>query len=545
MNKYLIYFLFLSSLSSQEQKLAVSILDFNGEDVRPKVLKACFQRLETSLIESDKFIVIEKSEREEILEEQKIQSSGICDTDCIVEVGQLLGAEYLMVGEIIDLSGLYQIDIKIINVEKGDITEKVTQEVEGKVKDLLNAMESASNEIIRRLSIQTPIMVQTPLNIKQETVVQKFGLINITTEPTSAIVLIDNQKIGMTPIKGKKIEVGKKNLKIIKSGYNTINKGIRVNETDTLSINELLSYKTGVLELSSNPLGASIYIDNNYVGEAPIKVPELIVGKHEIRASLLDHFDAIESVIVEYAKTTNLKINLSPKPGSLNFVLNVNDVEIYVNDRKYRSDQSGFTTINKLIPGDYNIKLVKAGYKSVEKKLKVIPNKSETIEVEMYIAANTSKSYNSSSLTAQEASILNNYVLPGRKEKFPNELSMWVDVFAGRQINDGYILLDREMTQIKELPEKSSKTIGWISKGEKYKILSSFDRYLEVDVPKKDIKTWGQINTYYSRSLAEIKKENSKQRKSESIKGQGKSSLIDLASFYLLYLFILGLLPPT
>ena len=140
------------------------------------------------------------------------------------------------------------------------------------MKDLLNAMESASNEIIRRLSIQTPIMVQTPLNIKQETVVQKFGLINITTEPTSAIVLIDNQKIGMTPIKGKKIEVGKKNLKIIKSGYNTINKGIRVNETDTLSINELLSYKTGVLELSSNPLGASIYIDNNYVGEAPIKV---------------------------------------------------------------------------------------------------------------------------------------------------------------------------------------------------------------------------------------------------------------------------------
>ena len=57
------------------------------------------------------------------------------------------------------------------------------------MKDLLNAMESASKEIIRRLSIQTPIMVQTPLNIKQETVVQKYGFINITTEPTSAIVL--------------------------------------------------------------------------------------------------------------------------------------------------------------------------------------------------------------------------------------------------------------------------------------------------------------------------------------------------------------------
>ena len=120
---------------------------------------------------------------------------------------------------------------------------------------------------------------------------------------------------------------------------------------------------------------------------------------------------------------------------------------------------------------------------------------------------------------------------------------MWVDVFAGRQINDGYILLDREMTQIKELPEKSSKTIGWISKGEKYKILSSFDRYLEVDVPKKDIIGGKLILTILE--VSEIKKENSKQRKSERIKGQGKSSLIDLASYYLLYLFILGLLPPT
>ena len=144
----------------------------------------------------------------------------------------------------------------------------------------------------------------------------------------------------------------------------------------------------GVLELSSNPPGAKIYIDNKFIGEAPIKVPELIVGKHEIRASLLDHFDAIESVIVEYAKTTNLKINLTPKPGSLNFVLNIDDVEIYVN-KKYISDQSGFTTINRLIPGDYNT--CRAWKKNV------IPNKSETTNHLNHIQV------------TQEASILNNY----------------------------------------------------------------------------------------------------------------------------------------
>ena len=50
-----------------------------------------------------------KNQRDEILEEQKIQNSGICDEDCAVEIGQLIGAEYLMLGNIIGLtSELFQ-----------------------------------------------------------------------------------------------------------------------------------------------------------------------------------------------------------------------------------------------------------------------------------------------------------------------------------------------------------------------------------------------------------------------------------------------------
>ena len=539
MKKCLFYIFLISLVLPQSEKLAISILDFNGEDVSPKVLKACFQRLETSLIESDNFIVIEKSEREEILNEQKIQSSGICDTDCIVDIGQLLGAEYLMLGEIIDLSGLYQIDIKIINVEKGDITEKVTEEVEGKVKDLLNAMESASNEIIRRLSIQTPNISQTPFNIMQEVAIQQYGVINITTEPINAIVLIDNEKIGTTPIKGKKVKVGKKNLKIIKSGYNTINKGIRISEADTVTLNELLTYKTGVLELSSNPQGANIYINSNLYGKAPIKVEELIVGKYEIRVSLLDYFDGLESVIVEYAKTTKLKINLTPKPGTLNFVLNVGGVEIYVNEKKYRSDQSGFTTINKLIPGDYDIKLVKAGYKSMARKLKVFPNKSQSIEVEMYIDKNIKVPSASNTLTIEEANILNIYKSKSELNQFHSKRSAWIYAYYGRRIGDDHVLIDTKGVQVKELPDGSSKTLGTIAEGTKLKILSVNKRYLEIQVSDRLLQDWDP-----NYKLPDYKK-TSKKSKTKNIKKDSKTSPINLGFYYLIYLLILGLTPAS
>ena len=148
-------FLIILNLSfPKNDRFVVSILDFNGEDINPKLLKMCYQRLETSLIESNKFMVIEKGQRDEILKEQKFQASGICNDECVVEIGQLVGAEYLMLGEIIEFSGLYQIDIKIINVEKGNVEEKVTEEIFGGIKELLQAMEQSSRKIIAKITNQ-------------------------------------------------------------------------------------------------------------------------------------------------------------------------------------------------------------------------------------------------------------------------------------------------------------------------------------------------------------------------------------------------------
>ena len=146
-----------SYLFPQNGKLAVSILDFTGDGVDNRVLKACYQKLETSLIESNQYTVIAKNQRDEILEEMKFQNSGVCDEECAVEIGQLVGAEYLMLGEIIGFTNLYQVNIKIVNIEKGDVVEKVTKEIQGNLSDLLNGMTESSREITRRSEVRTLI----------------------------------------------------------------------------------------------------------------------------------------------------------------------------------------------------------------------------------------------------------------------------------------------------------------------------------------------------------------------------------------------------
>ena len=494
MKRYLTYFLLISSIFSQDQKLAVSILDFTGEDVKPKVLKACFQRLETSLIDSDQFIVIEKSEREEILKEQQIQSSGICDTECVVDIGQLLGAEYLMLGEIIDLSGLYQIDIKIINVEKGDVTEKVTEEVEGRVKDLLNAMERASDEIIRRISVYKPDASQ--LLIGQTELIEevKYGRVNIYSEPSDAIVLIDNDRIGLTPIENKQVEVGTRNLKIIKKGYVTINKGVKISETEIARVDEVLMMKTGGVDITTMPIGSKVFIDDKFVGLSPLRIPEVIIGQHQITASHEDYLTGLENIIVEYDKVKDIKLSLSPKLGSVNIVLSITDVDISINYKKYPSDPSGFTSI-KLVPGDYEVRISKTGYKTETRTVKILPNRSETLEIEMYLREKTDFT-----ITEEQASILNQLTKDDKKL-----LSYWTHKLNGK-ILANHIKIEIDKAIIREYPREGSNIKGGVQKNEKLKIISKYGDYLQVEIPKYKLKKWYSGDLYKDKN--KLKKAN-------------------------------------
>ena len=81
-----IFLLVVSMISVLNGQLAVSILDFKGEDVKDKVLRACYNQLEESLIESNRFTVIDKYQRDELLEEQKFQNSGVCDEECSLTI---------------------------------------------------------------------------------------------------------------------------------------------------------------------------------------------------------------------------------------------------------------------------------------------------------------------------------------------------------------------------------------------------------------------------------------------------------------------------
>ena len=375
--------LFSSILVAQEGKLAVSILDFTGDGVEDRVLRACYQKLETSLIESNQYTVIAKNQREEILKEMKFNNSGLCDEECAIEIGQLVGAEYLMLGEIIGFADLYQVNIKIVNIENGDVVEKVTKEIEGKLSDLLNGMAESSREITRRISSGIVQSVTQPSGLKINQ--KKYGGIIIESSPSGATILIDNVKKGATPLKLNKVEAGTRKLKLIKTGYITINKGVVITENLTEKISEVFIHKTGDLAITSEPSQANIYLNGTLSGKTPLNIPELKIGGYEVKISSDDHYIITEKVIVEYDRKNSRDFILQPKPGKLTIIVTPNKAKKSIGSKTYTADQDGISVI-ELPNGQHNINFNLMGYKSITKKVTILPNEKKSMELQMYLS---------------------------------------------------------------------------------------------------------------------------------------------------------------
>ena len=109
----------------------------------------------------------------------------------------------------------------------------------------------------------------------------KSGNVDIVTNPMNAKVIINNEKLGTTPITLKNMLIGKYNIKLEKKGYGTIVKTISINENKTVRIDEELTVGKKVT-ITSKPEGAKLYINDRPQGKTP-KSKTLSFGRHNIK----------------------------------------------------------------------------------------------------------------------------------------------------------------------------------------------------------------------------------------------------------------------
>ncbi len=114
----LILLVSMVSVNSQENvKPIITVLDFTANEVSESEMKSIISLLSSALFKTDKFTVIDVSQRETVLAEMEFSMGGCSDESCMLEIGKMLSAEAIVVGSIGKVGDQYVFSSKMLETE--------------------------------------------------------------------------------------------------------------------------------------------------------------------------------------------------------------------------------------------------------------------------------------------------------------------------------------------------------------------------------------------------------------------------------------------
>lgn len=186
MKKHLFFVLMLMALSltatAQNKKMKIAVMDFKaGVGVNANEVEGLSDMLINTLFETKKFDIVERTQLNEVLKEQKLQ--GELTVQQCVRIGRILGVESVLIGTVNYLSGEYNVDVRAVDVESGEVVTTA-----GATKTSGSTYRTMMEKIGRQLAA----------NLMEEGVVLRTGLLTKTDIKDSQgnyIYYLDNQRL--------------------------------------------------------------------------------------------------------------------------------------------------------------------------------------------------------------------------------------------------------------------------------------------------------------------------------------------------------------
>ncbi|MFC1628277.1 CsgG/HfaB family protein [Gemmatimonadota bacterium] len=149
----------------QQEQLTIGVLDLDANGVEDGEVRAISERFRTYLGRTGIFAVIERNQMESIMTEMGFQASGACNTDeCVVQVGQVLGASKMVAGSVSKVGNLYSLQIRMIDIATSRIENPLFKDVNGVEEVLLTATKDIADELadLVRQQLGVPSQPVTP-----------------------------------------------------------------------------------------------------------------------------------------------------------------------------------------------------------------------------------------------------------------------------------------------------------------------------------------------------------------------------------------------
>ncbi len=214
---FLVITFFSAGYAQEKNKLRIAILDFNNTGGLSKQETVTLgNRLRSMLVKTNAFVVLERGQMDEVLNEQGFQQTGCTTTECAVEMGRMLNVQKMISGSIGKLGKTYTIDLSLIDVQTAQIEKSFFRDFKGEIDGLLSMMQSIADQIGM---IGASGTAQKPAD-------EKVYDLNITSTPSGANLFINDREAGRTPFSSKAREGLSISLRVEQANYKSWEKTV-------------------------------------------------------------------------------------------------------------------------------------------------------------------------------------------------------------------------------------------------------------------------------------------------------------------------------
>ncbi|HBU69069.1 MAG TPA: hypothetical protein DEE98_01655 [Elusimicrobia bacterium] len=118
------------AVKQEAAKINLAVSDFEGRNVEAADAASVSDLMRTGFVNTGKFIVVNRGNMQQILQEQSLQASGITSEEYAAKIGKLLNVQKVVVGTVSKLGQNYYINASMVDVEtsKIDTSKKIKAE---------------------------------------------------------------------------------------------------------------------------------------------------------------------------------------------------------------------------------------------------------------------------------------------------------------------------------------------------------------------------------------------------------------------------------
>jgi len=173
------------------------------------------------------------------------------------------------------------------------------------------------------------------------------GSLVINSEPVGSTVLLDGEKIGVTPLEISKIKVGEYEITISKENYSTNAITAQIEPADVTIVNTSLVALTGILTINDLPDGSFVYLDgertfpSNSTTMRRKVLKNIPVGKHELTIKKNNYIEKNIIVMINSGQITMIsgKVEIDTYNGVIDTQINSKETAaIFIKRFSIKSD---------------------------------------------------------------------------------------------------------------------------------------------------------------------------------------------------------------